>query len=176
MFKMSRWLNLVQLYELSLQNKEQELIVWDSIREKVTEKIHSIVENRWLDLIYLLWNKDIPFENLDSELHQKISEKYPYEYSDALLTSWINSLWWLSTYWYVLRNIVNNLKNIVEEKEYIETIIKILILIPDLKEIPVFDIWLIKKNLWCKKFENALNNKTIKEQNYVYDSLQKYPF
>lgn len=54
---MSRWLNLVQLYELSLQKQQQETINWDTIREKISEKINSIVENRWIDLIYYLWNK-----------------------------------------------------------------------------------------------------------------------
>lgn len=172
---MTKWLNLVELYELSLQKKEQEPIVWESIREKIVEKIHSIVENRWIDLIYLLWNKDIPFENLDSELHKELSKKYPYDYAEALLTNWIYSIWWLSTYWYVLRNIINNLKNIVDEKEYIETITNIFILIPDLKEIPIYDIWLTKKNLWCEMFEKLMNNRTIKEQNYIYESLQRYP-
>lgn len=172
---MTKWLNLVELYELSLQKKEQEIIVWDTIRKKIKEKISSIVENRWLDLIYLLWNKDIPFENLDSELHNELSKKYPYDYADALLTNWINSIWWLSTYWFVFRNIIKNLKDIVSEKEYIETITNILLSITDLKEIPIYDIWLIKKALWCKIFENIMNNRSIKEQNFINESLQMYP-
>ncbi|NDK07903.1 hypothetical protein EOM39_01495 [Candidatus Gracilibacteria bacterium] len=54
---MSRGLNLVQLYELSLQKQQQETINGDTIREKISEKINSIVENRGIDLIYYLWNK-----------------------------------------------------------------------------------------------------------------------
>lgn len=174
---MSRWLNLVQLYELSLQKKQQEeTINWDLIRQKIIEKIHSIVENRWIDLIYLLWNKDIPFENLDSELHQELSKKYPYDYLDALTTNWMHKIEWLSQYWSVIRNIIAFLENEVWEKNHKEILYDLLLIIPDLTKIPIYDIGLLRKKLWNELFENNINNRSIKEQNYVYDSLQKYPF
>lgn len=83
---------------------------------------------------------------------------------------------WLSQFWTVLRNILVNLENEIWEPEYKKTLYELILIIPDLTKIPIYDIWLLRKKLWSELFENALNNKTIKEQNYIYDSLQRYPF
>lgn len=173
---MSRWLNLVQLYELSLQKEQEDTIPWETIRKKIIEKIHNIVENRWIDLIYYLWNKTVPFKNLDSELHQELSRKYPYDYLEALTTSWMSDIDWLSQFWSVLRNIIVYLENEVWESEYKNTLYELFLIIPDLTKIPIYDIWLFKKKLWNEKYEQAMNNRSIKVQNYIHESLQKYPF
>ncbi len=166
---MSRAMNLIDLSELWLQPKQINN-TWEEIREMIVEKIKTIVENRWLDLIYYLWNKTVPFRNLDSELHSELSKKYPIEYSEALMKSWMGEIKWLSQFWSVLRNII-----VFWEKESNEDLYDLLLIIPDLTEIPIYDIGLIKKKLWNELFEDTLNNRTIKEQNYIFESLQKYP-
>ncbi|NDK07902.1 hypothetical protein EOM39_01490 [Candidatus Gracilibacteria bacterium] len=83
---------------------------------------------------------------------------------------------WLSQFGTVLRNILVNLENEIGEPEYKKTLYELILIIPDLTKIPIYDIGLLRKKLGSELFENALNNKTIKEQNYIYDSLQRYPF
>lgn len=168
------WFTKEMLLELWETNDNEIINYSDIIRYKIKDKIESIVENRWYDLMYYLWNKTIPWTNLDSEIHQELSKKYPYDYSDALISSWMWEISWLSQFWLVLRNLIVYLKDKVSEKEYKETLYTLFSLIPDLTKIPIFDINLLKKNLWNKEFENIMNNRTIKEQNYIYTILQKY--
>lgn len=170
------WFTKEMILELWNTNENNKLTNPDIIRYKIKDKIESIVENRWYDLLYYLWNKTVPWTNLDSELHQELSKKYPYDYAETLLDSWMQNINWLASFWWVLRNLMEELIDEGEDDEfwYKKTIFNIFWKVDDLSKIPLIDLDIFRKKFWDSKLELLIIDRPEKEKNYIIENLMKY--
>lgn len=157
--------------------------ICDKTRLQYENKVRTIIENEWEEILEWLWNKTISFwnlgshfnlKNLNSEFHDELSKKHPHKYSESLIVSWMKNIWYLATYSSVLRNLMKYLKNEVEEKQYKETLYTIFSLIPDLREIPQVDLDLFRVNLWDKNLLSIISNRSNAEKKHVMNNVMKY--